>query len=157
MPNLFGVLRVVVLESAASSHPATVCAAPGYNRCGFLWSVLRHGPPTSETMVRSRVMLYGLWLIILGALAVPTIPAKPGAGSQPDKVAPYRGWIGAISALWGLWRLVWSLLNIGPMGNAFLWWVTVTATNALVLVLGLLLGVGTLKTFIKSGEAQAEA
>ncbi|HNN93827.1 MAG TPA: hypothetical protein PKI03_16205 [Pseudomonadota bacterium] len=102
-------------------------------------------------------MLYGLWLMILGALAVPNlILKKPELKPTLDKITPYQGWIGAISALWGLWRLIWSLLNIGLMGNAFLWWVTVTATNALVLGLGLLLGVGTLKTFIKNGEAQAK-
>lgn len=102
-------------------------------------------------------MLYGLWLIILGALAVPNlILKKPELKPTLDKVAPYQGWIGAISALWGLWQLVWSVLNIGMIKHAFLWWTTLTATNALVLGLGLLLGVGTLKTFTKNQEAQAK-
>ena len=102
-------------------------------------------------------MLYGLWLIILGALAVPNlILKKPELKPTLDKITPYQGWIGAISALWGLWQLVWSVLNIGMIQHAFLWWTTLTATNALVLGLGLLLGVGTLKTFTKNQEAQAK-
>lgn len=102
-------------------------------------------------------MLYGLWLIILGALAVPNLVLKkPEFKSTLDKITPYQGWIGAISALWGLWRLIWSVLNIALIQHAFLWWVTLTATNAMVLALGLLLGVGTMKTFIKNPEAQSK-
>ncbi len=102
-------------------------------------------------------MLYGLWLIILGVLAVPNLVLKkPELKPTLDKITPYQGWIGAISAIWGVWRLIWSVLNIGLMQHAFLWWVTLTATNALVLGLGLLLGVGTLKTFTKNAEAQAK-
>jgi hypothetical protein len=102
-------------------------------------------------------MLYGLWLILLGALAVPNLVLKkPELKPTLDKITPYQGWIGTISAIWGLWRLIWSVLNIGMLGSAPLWWVTVTATNALVLGLGLLLGVGTLKTFVKNPEAQAK-
>lgn len=102
-------------------------------------------------------MLYGLWLILLGALAVPNLVLKkPELKPTLDKITPYQGWIGTISAIWGLWRLIWSMLNLALLGSAPLWWVTVTATNALVLGLGLLLGVGTLKTFVKNAEAQAK-
>lgn len=102
-------------------------------------------------------MLYGLWLILLGALAVPNLVLKkPELKPTLDKITPYQGWIGTISAIWGLWRLIWSVLNLALLGSAPLWWVTVTATNALVLGLGLLLGVGTLKTFVKNAEAQAK-
>lgn len=102
-------------------------------------------------------MFYGLWLILLGALAVPNLVLKkPEFKSTLDKITPYQGWIGTISALWGLWRLIWSVLNIALIQHAFLWWVTLTATNAMVLALGLLLGVGTLKTFIKNPEAQGK-
>lgn len=102
-------------------------------------------------------MLYGLWLIVLGALAVPNlILKKPELKSTLDKITPYQGWIGAISALWGAWQLLWTVLNLSLMRHAFIWWLTLTANNALVLGLGLLLGVGTLKTFTKNAEAQAK-
>lgn len=102
-------------------------------------------------------MLYGLWLIILGALAVPNlILKKPELKPTLDKITPYQGWIGAISALWGAWQLLWTLLNLSLLRHAFVWWLTLAANNALVLGLGLLLGVGTLKTFTKNPEAQAK-
>ena len=102
-------------------------------------------------------MLYGLWLIILGALAVPNlILKKPELKSTLDKITPYQGWIGAISALWGVWGIITSVLHIGWLTTAPIWWITMTANNVLVFALGILLGIGTLKTFIKNPEAQAK-
>jgi hypothetical protein len=102
-------------------------------------------------------MLYGLWLLILGALAVPNlILKKPELKSTLDKLTPYQGWIGAISALWGIWGLFNSVLHLGWLKNAPISWLTLTANNALVFALGLLLGIGTLKSFIKNAEAQAK-
>jgi hypothetical protein len=102
-------------------------------------------------------MLYGLWLVILGALAVPNlILKKPELKATLDKITPYQGWIGAISALWGVWGLINCVLHLGLLTSKPIWWVTLTANNALVLALGLLLGVGTLKTFVKNAEAQAK-
>ena len=96
-------------------------------------------------------MLFGLWLIILGALAVPNlILKKPELKPTLDKITPYQGWIGAISALWGVWGLINNVLHLGLLTVKPIWWVTWTATNALVLALGLLLGVGTLKTFVNN-------
>ena len=100
-------------------------------------------------------MLYGLWLIVLGALAVPNlILRKPELKSTLDKITPYQGWIGAISALWGLWGIIFSVLNLSWLTSAPIWWMTLTANNVLVFALGMLLGIGTLKTFIKNAEAQ---
>jgi hypothetical protein len=102
-------------------------------------------------------MLFGIWLIILGALAVPNlILKKPELKSALDKITPYQGWIGAISALWGVWGLINSILHMGWLTSAPIWWVTLTANNALLLALGMLLGIGTLKTFIKDATAQAK-
>lgn len=101
-------------------------------------------------------MLYGLWLIILGALAVPNLilGKKPELKPTLDKLTPFQGWIGAISALWGLWGIISSVLNLGWLTTLPIWWMTYTANNVLVFALGILLGIGTLKTFIKHPEAQ---
>ncbi len=101
-------------------------------------------------------MLYGLWLIILGALAVPNLilGKKPELKPTLDKLTPYQGWIGAISAIWGLWGIINSVLHMGWLTSAPIWWLTLTANNVLVFALGILLGIGTLKTFIKNAEAQ---
>jgi hypothetical protein len=101
-------------------------------------------------------MLFGIWLIILGALAVPNlILKKPELKSALDKITPYQGWIGIVSALWGVWGLVNSVLHLSWLTAAPIWWLTLTANNALLLALGILLGVGTAKTFVKDDAAKA--
>jgi len=103
-------------------------------------------------------LIGGLWLIVLGILAVPSliIAKKPNAKELIDKLAPYQGWIGAISALWGVWGVISSILNLGWLAHWPIYWITYLANNVLLLALGLLLGVGTLKTFIKDPTAQAK-
>jgi hypothetical protein len=103
-------------------------------------------------------LIGGLWLVVLGILAVPSliIAKKPNAKELIDKLTPYQGWIGAISALWGVWGVISSILNLGWLAHWPIYWVTYLANNVLLLSLGLLLGVGTLKTFIKDPTAQAK-
>ena len=101
-------------------------------------------------------MLNGIWLIVLGILAVPSLilSRKPEAKELLDKIVPYQGWMGAISALWGIWGLVRSVLNIGWLSTFPIYWMTFLAVSFLLTSLGLILGIGTLKTFIKAPEAQ---
>ncbi|MBK8014287.1 MAG: hypothetical protein IPK13_23430 [Deltaproteobacteria bacterium] len=101
-------------------------------------------------------MAYGIWLIILGALAVPSLilSKKPDLKAVLGKISPYQGYIGAISALWGIYGLVISLLNMGLLSAAPIWWITLTATSFVTFSLGILLGINTLKQFIKQPEAQ---
>jgi len=106
------------------------------------------------------MLLNGLWLIVLGVLAAANliIARKPEAKELIGKLAPYQGWIGAISALWGAWGVISAILRIGWLAHArwLMTWIHWTANGALLLCLGLLLGVGVLKTFIKNPEAQAK-
>jgi heme O synthase-like polyprenyltransferase len=106
-------------------------------------------------------ILDGIWLILLGVLAVPglIIAKRPDARQLIDKIAPYQGWIGAISVLWGVFRLLhWFSLfpllggGIGPM----LYFVVYTVYVFLLIVLGFMLGIGVLKTFIKDPNANAK-
>ena len=103
-------------------------------------------------------MVNGIWLAVLGVLGAASliIAKKPDAKELIDKLAPYQGWIGAVSAFWGLWVVISSVLNIGWLSVAPILWVTLLADGVLQLCLGLLLGVGVLKTFIKSEEAVAK-
>ncbi len=50
----------------------------------------------------------GLWLAVLGILAAPNliIAKKPEAKEIIAKMAPYQGWMGAVSAVWGLIKLI---------------------------------------------------
>jgi hypothetical protein len=94
-------------------------------------------------------------LIILGAVCASNliIARKPGAKELIAKVAPYQGWIGAISALWGAWWLINWILHIGIYMKVPVIGITWLADSLLLLGLGLLCGIGVLKTFIKAPAA----
>ena len=103
-------------------------------------------------------LINGLWLAVLGVLGASSliIAKRPDAKEAIAKLAPYQGWIGAISALRGVWGIISSVLNLGWLGVAPIYWVTFLANALLEFALGLLLGVGVLKSFIKNPEAQAK-
>ena len=100
-------------------------------------------------------LINGLWLAVLGVLGAASliIARKPDAKELIGKLAPFQGWIGAVSALWGVWGLVWSFMSIGWLTSAPIYWATFLADSVLQLALGLLLGVGVLKTFITEPTA----
>src|SRR3954462_3952624 len=100
-------------------------------------------------------MVNGIWLALLGVLAVPSmiIAKKPEAKEMIAKMAPYQGWIGAVSALWGVWGIISAVLNLGWLAHWPIFWATWLADSVLQFALGLILGVGVLKTFIKNPEA----
>jgi hypothetical protein len=102
-------------------------------------------------------MVNGLWLAVLGVLGAASliVARRPDAAEAIGKLASYQGWIGAISALWGTWGVISSVLNLGWLTVAPIYWVTFLANAVLSAGLGLLLGVGVLKTFIKDPTAQA--
>lgn len=97
----------------------------------------------------------GVWLAVLGILGASNliIAKKPDAKELIAKIAPYQGWIGAISAVWGVWGIISSVLNLGWLAATPIWWITFLATSVVLTGLGLLLGIGTLKTFIKQPQA----
>ena len=101
-------------------------------------------------------MINGIWLALLGALAVPSLilARRPDAREMLGKLAPYQGWMGAVSALWGIWGIISSFLNIGWLTTAPISWATSLAASVLLAGLGFILGIGVLKTFIKSPAAQ---
>lgn len=103
-------------------------------------------------------MINGIWLALLGALAVPSLilAKRPNAKELLGKLAPYQGWMGAVSALWGVWGIISSVLNIGWLTTFPIYWATFLADSVLLAGLGLILGIGVLKTFIKSPVAQTK-
>jgi hypothetical protein len=103
-------------------------------------------------------LINGIWLAILGILGASSliIAKKPDAKELIAKLAPYQGWIGAVSALWGAWAIISAVLHIGWLTSAPIYWVTFLGDGALQLALGLLLGVGVLKSFIKDPTASAK-
>jgi hypothetical protein len=103
-------------------------------------------------------LISGIWLAVLGVLGASSliIAKRPDAKEAIAKIAPYQGWIGAVSALWGAWGIISSVLSLGWLAHFPIYWITFLADSVLQLALGLLLGVGVLKTFIKNPQAQAK-
>ncbi|GAC1355334.1 MAG: hypothetical protein NVSMB47_08780 [Polyangiales bacterium] len=101
----------------------------------------------------------GIWLIVLGILGAASliIAKRPDAKEAIGKLAPYQGWIGASSVLWGLWIAIWCVLNMGILTSwSVIGFATYLAVAFVLVALGLLLGVGVLKTFTKSEQAHAK-
>jgi len=90
-------------------------------------------------------MIYGITLIILSLLAVPSLllSKKPNAKEMLDKLVPYQGWAGVVFCLWGIWGIIScilsiSLLSLGLWG--IIYWVTWLAASAVLAILGFILG-----------------
>lgn len=107
------------------------------------------------------MLVDGIWLMLLGVLAVPNLilSKRPDAKQVLDKLAPYQGWIGAVSAIWGLFRIIsllrsFALLKLGVGGIiAFVVYAVFVVTQ---IVLGFILGIGVMKSFVKDANAQAK-
>jgi hypothetical protein len=105
-------------------------------------------------------MLFGILLIVLGLLAVPSLllSKKPDAKELFDKVAPYQGWFGVVFALWGLWGIIGSVLNIGWLAAAPIYWVTYLAVAVVEFGLGFILGYSLIQKYaLSKSEKGAEA
>ena len=106
------------------------------------------------------VLSYGGWLIVLGIMgAANLIIAKlPQAKDLIGQMAPYQGWFGAVSCLYGFYELVQVVLGMGLMGASppfgLIFWILFLLNGLLQISLGLLLGVGVMKTFIKQPQAR---
>ncbi len=105
--------------------------------------------------------VYGLWLLALGSLAVPHLVISKFANAKKilDKLAPFQGWIGLISGVWGLYEIIWMLsaltfLKEGLKG--FVHFAIIAAAVICQIVLGFILGIGVVKSFVKDGQAQAK-
>jgi hypothetical protein len=108
------------------------------------------------------VLSFGAWLIVLGILGASSliIAKRPDAKQLIDKIVPYQGWFGAASVFYGIFDLISSIGAMGMMGVhppiGLIWWILYLANGLLQISLGLLLGVGVIKTFIKDPTAQAK-
>ena len=103
-------------------------------------------------------LVSGIWLAILGILGAATliVSKRPDAKEAIDKLVPYQGWIGAVSAIWGAWGVINAILTLSWLSYGMygvILWATLAASAVLQLGLGILLGVGIFKTFVKNPEA----
>lgn len=104
-------------------------------------------------------LITGIWLTLLGVLGASRliIARQPDAGRLIGTLAPYQGWIGVVSALWGAWWIVAALLDLRLLSFAPLAWIVWVATGAVLLLLGFVLGVGIMKSFLDDKQTNARA
>jgi hypothetical protein len=84
------------------------------------------------------------------------IARKPDAKEIIAKFAPYEGWTGVLGAFYGVFMLLSALGAMSMLGAgliSMLYWIVYVAAASLQILLGLILGVGTAKTFIKQPQA----
>ena len=100
-------------------------------------------------------MLYGIALIILGILAVPSLllSKKPNAKELLDKITPFQGWIGLVFCFWGIWGIITSVLNMGMFSIG---WMLSLAVSVVTAVLGFLLGYGMINELLLSKNDEAK-
>ena len=104
-------------------------------------------------------LVTGVWLAVLGVLGASSliIARQPDAKRLIATLSPYQGWIGAISALWGAWWVVSAILHLSLLAVAPIAWIVWAATGGVMLLLGFVLGIGILKSFVKDPTANAKA
>ena len=105
-------------------------------------------------------MIYGILLIVLGLLAVPSLllSKKPNAKELFDKIAPWQGWIGVVFAIWGLWGIISSILNLGWLASMPIWWITYLLVAVVEFGLGFILGYSLIQKYaLSKNEKGAEA
>lgn len=102
-------------------------------------------------------MLYGILLICLGLLAVPSLilSRRPDAKEVFDKITPYQGWIGIVFCIWGLWEIISALLNIRWLSIVPISWLLWLATGVVTAALGFILGYTLIQHYALSKNAEA--
>ncbi|MBW2277087.1 MAG: hypothetical protein JRF63_06315 [Deltaproteobacteria bacterium] len=97
----------------------------------------------------------GSVMILVGVLGAANliIARKPEAKEIIGKIAPYQGWIGVGAVFWGLWGIIDSLLTITWIATMPIYWFSALVASVLQVALGVLLGIGVFKMFIKKPEA----
>lgn len=94
----------------------------------------------------------GVWLVLLGVLGAASLitARRPDTRGLIDRLAPYQGWIGALSVIWGVVEVVAALLDATLVRVRPLAWLVWLVDGLLLVSLGLLLGAGVIKSFVAS-------
>lgn len=103
-------------------------------------------------------MFYGIQLILLSILAVPSllVSKRPDAQEYIDKIAPFQGWIGLLFCFSGVWTIISAIMSLGLLSSYPIWWVTWLICGIVQAGLGFLLGYGLLSKYIFSKNDAAK-
>ncbi len=100
-------------------------------------------------------LLDGLLLLLVGGLGASSLVQRDRRGARAlAGLEPHKGWIGVLAAVLGAWRTLWVLLEL-PSLRWFNHWLLRAVDGALLLSLGLVLGVGIFRTWTRRPGAQA--
>jgi hypothetical protein len=103
-------------------------------------------------------MIYGIFLIILGLLAIPSLLAnKPSAKALLEKIVPFQGWIGVVFFIGGIFGVIQVILAIGWLTTWPIGWVFWLLVELCELFLGFLLGYGLIAQYALSKNEAARA
>ncbi|MBE0391834.1 hypothetical protein [Flavobacterium sp. PL002] len=103
-------------------------------------------------------MIFGITLILLSIIAVPSLllSKKPDAKELLEKIEPYQGWIGLILCFYGVWGIVFSILNLGWITSFPIWWASLLAGNIIQSILGFMLGFSLINKYVLSKNEAAK-
>ena len=101
-------------------------------------------------------MIYGITLILLSIIAVPSLllSRKPDAKEILEKVEPYQTWIGIIFCFWGIWGIISSILSMNLLTSSPIWWITWIAASAVQAGLGFMLGYPKIQEWMSSSSTE---
>ncbi|MBN9296875.1 MAG: hypothetical protein J0I41_07680 [Filimonas sp.] len=103
-------------------------------------------------------MLFGITLIILGLLAVPSLLAKkPEMKQMLDKIVPYQGWAGVVLCIWGVWGIISGIIHINLLTLAPVYWIVYMCVVVVEAALGFILGYSLIQQYALSKNPQAAA
>ncbi|NRS89844.1 hypothetical protein HNQ02_002778 [Flavobacterium sp. 7E] len=103
-------------------------------------------------------MIFGITLILLSIIAVPSLllSKKPDAKELLEKIEPYQGWIGLVLCFYGVWGIVFSILNLGWITSFPIWWASLLAGNIIQSILGFMLGFSLINKYVLSKNEAAK-
>ncbi len=104
-------------------------------------------------------LLFLIILILAGVIAASgaIIAKSPNAKETLDKLAPFHGIIGIALLVIGVIYLLDILPNIGSMFSAGLWGILLVVAVFVGLLLGFMLGLGTIQSFMNKDKEPAAA
>lgn len=102
-------------------------------------------------------MIWGITLVILGLLSVPSIvlSRKPEAKELFDKVAPYQGWFGIVFAVLGIISFIECIFSVDDIGVMPLAWIIWLLTAIVETVLGFILGYVIIRKYVLTKNEDA--
>lgn len=105
----------------------------------------------------NNTIFYGIALIILGVLAVPSLLLSkiPEAKGFLSKIIPYQGWIGICSCVLGIWGLINCIFSISMASSSLFSWIIWLLVSSVAASLGFILGYGLITRYFLSKNKSA--